>query len=59
MQRVKLVVRMPCPHYVLPSVEVFLNLGPRALEMLRAPRYLNLALVLIRFCRYYVLLRNI
>jgi len=44
MQRIKLVVRMPCLHNVLPSVEVFLNLGPHALEMLRAPRYLNPAL---------------
>ena len=31
-------------HYDLAGVEVFFNLGPRALEMLQAPRYLNPAL---------------
>jgi len=32
-------------HYDLAGVEmIFFNLGPRALEMLRAPRYLNPAL---------------
>ena len=31
-------------HYVLAGIEVFFYLRPRALEMLRAPRYLNPAL---------------
>jgi len=31
-------------HFVLTGVEVFFNLEPRALEMLRAPRHHNLAL---------------
>jgi len=36
---------MSCPHsYDLAGVEIFFNLGPRALEMLRAPRYLDPAL---------------
>jgi len=42
MQRVKPETRMPCPHTCW---DVFFNLGPRALEMLRGPRYLNPALV--------------
>jgi len=32
-------------HYVLQVLRCFFNLGPRALEMLRAPRYLNSALI--------------
>jgi len=31
-------------HYDLAGVEIFLYLGPRALEILQAPRYLNPAL---------------
>jgi len=48
--RVKLETRMPCPHTLWFSrcwnvvMLLFFNLGPRAHEMLRAPRYLNPAL---------------
>jgi len=45
MQRLKLVARMSCSLYLLAGVEVFFNLGPRTLEILRAPRYLNPALL--------------
>jgi len=48
-QRVKLETRMPCPHTLWSSRcwdVFFFNLGRRVLEMLRAPRYLNPALVL-------------
>ena len=39
---------MPCPHALWFSrCWCFLNLGPRALEMLQAPRYLNPALDLV------------
>jgi len=45
MQKSKLVAPMPCPHFMVWQVlRCFFNLGPRALEMLRAPRYLIPAL---------------
>ena len=45
MQRVKLVTRMP-PIWFSRCRGVFFNLGPRALEMAQAPRYLNPALAI-------------
>jgi len=44
MQRVKLVAGCLATHYDLVGVEVLFILGPRVLEMLQAPRYLNPAL---------------
>jgi len=39
-------------HYDLAVVDVFFNLGPRALEMPQAPRYLNPALeIAMLFCK--------
>jgi len=47
-QRVEPETRMPCPHPLwISRCWDFFNLGPRAFEMLRAPRYLNPALAII------------
>jgi len=45
LQRVKLVARMPPTHFMFQqALRCFFNLGPRVIQMLRVPRYLNPAL---------------